>query len=63
MARRSYEQVRASILYNESLHKVVDGVNYGVDIEKLCRLLESERKQPRKTNSEQYCRNIRLNTI
>lgn len=48
MARRSFEQVRASILYNESLHKVVDGVNYGVDIEKLCRLLESECKQTRK---------------
>ncbi len=42
MARRSFEQVRASILYNESLHKIVAGVNYGVDIEKLCRLLENE---------------------
>ncbi len=48
MARRSFEQLRASILYNESLHKIVDGVNYGVDIDKLCRLLESECKQARK---------------
>ena len=46
MARRSFEQIRASIMYNESLHKIEDGMNYGVDIEKLCRLLENECKQP-----------------
>jgi len=45
MARRSFEQVRVSILYNESLHKIEGGMNYGVDIEKLCRLLEIECKQ------------------
>lgn len=45
MARRSFVQTRASIMLNESLHKIVDGVNYGVDIEKLCGLLESECKQ------------------
>lgn len=42
MARRSFEQIRSSIIFNESLHKIEKGVNYGVDIEKLCRLLESE---------------------
>lgn len=48
MARRSFEQIRASILFNGSLHKIEDGVNYGVDIEKLCRLLEKESKETRK---------------
>ena len=42
MARRSFEQVRASIIFNESLHKIEDGLNYGVDIEKLCHHLECQ---------------------
>ncbi len=46
-------------MFNESLHKVVDGVNYGVDIEKLCRLLESECKQTRVARSS--CRILRCN--
>jgi hypothetical protein len=31
-------------MFDESLHKIVDGVNYGVDIEKLCQKLEAECK-------------------
>jgi len=41
MAQGSFEQIRSSILYNESLYKIEDGVNYGVDIGKLYRLLEN----------------------
>jgi hypothetical protein len=48
MVRQSFDQVRALILYNETLHKIVDDVNYGIDIGKRCSLLESECRQTRK---------------
>ena len=46
MVRQSFDQVKALILYNESLHKIVDDVNYGIDIGKRCSLLERVQADP-----------------
>lgn len=39
---RTFDQVKASIFGDESLHKIVDGVNYGVCIDKLTARLDAE---------------------
>lgn len=39
---RTFDQVKASIFGDESLHKIVDGVNYGVCIDRLTQRLEAE---------------------
>lgn len=39
---RTFDQVKSSIFGDESLHKIVDGVNYGVCIDKLTARLDAE---------------------
>lgn len=51
---RSFGQARASILFDESLHKIVDGANYGVCINKLTARLEAELAEVQKKQYTDY---------
>ena len=48
----TFAQIRASILFNNDLQKVENGVNYGVCMIKLTEYLKSQQEPPKKKKSK-----------